>query len=165
MTETVRINLGCLCATAFERLKYGGVAIDPKIAYGAALEMLADSDEDVNALLTGRFIYEVEHNGLSDGECGGGGLEVEVILERAPTETELAAREDLTSAEQMLYDDGFISTPQVFCGGCYICRDPDFAQMGLPLCYPCEKCKGHVAADDTICDDCDHDHTFNPPEN
>jgi len=37
---------------------------------------------------------------------------------------------------------------------CYICRDPEFALMGLPLCYPCAKCGGHVAADDTVCDAC-----------
>lgn len=41
---------------------------------------------------------------------------------------------------------------------CYICRDPEFAQMGLPLCKPCEACKvGHVAADDTECDRCGAD--------
>jgi hypothetical protein len=41
--------------------------------------------------------------------------------------------------------------------GCYICEDPSFARMGLPLCRPCAKCGGHVAADDTVCDDCGHD--------
>lgn len=40
---------------------------------------------------------------------------------------------------------------------CYICRDPEFALMGLPLCTPCPKCHGHVAADDTCCDDCGFD--------
>jgi hypothetical protein len=46
----------------------------------------------------------------------------------------------------------------IFREGCYICRDPEFAQMGLPLCKPCEACKvGHVAADDTICDECGAD--------
>ena len=40
---------------------------------------------------------------------------------------------------------------------CYICRDPEFSLMGLPLCYACEKCGGHVAADDTVCNDCGHD--------
>lgn len=42
--------------------------------------------------------------------------------------------------------------------GCYICEDPEFQMMGLPLCYCCEKCKGHVPADDSVCDDCGHDH-------
>ena len=37
---------------------------------------------------------------------------------------------------------------------CYICRDPDFAAYGLPLCRACPACDGHVAADDTRCDDC-----------
>jgi hypothetical protein len=41
---------------------------------------------------------------------------------------------------------------------CYICADPEFSLMGLPLCYACEKCGGHVAADDTVCDDCGYDH-------
>lgn len=39
--------------------------------------------------------------------------------------------------------------------GCYICEDPEFALMGLPLCYFCPSCKtGHIAADNTVCDDC-----------
>lgn len=53
--------------------------------------------------------------------------------------------------------DGKTTTPTVHKDGCYICEDPEFAQMGLPLCYPCAKCKGHVAADDTYCDDCGTD--------
>lgn len=39
---------------------------------------------------------------------------------------------------------------------CYICQDEEFSLMGLPLCYACEKCKGHVPADDTVCSDCGH---------
>lgn len=38
--------------------------------------------------------------------------------------------------------------------GCYICEDDEFARMGLPLCYPCRFCGGHVPADDVMCDDC-----------
>ena len=41
--------------------------------------------------------------------------------------------------------------------GCYICEDPEYALMGLPLCTACPKCGGHVAADDTCCDDCGRD--------
>lgn len=37
---------------------------------------------------------------------------------------------------------------------CYICRDPEFSLMGLPLCYACPSCKGHVPADDSRCSDC-----------
>lgn len=48
---------------------------------------------------------------------------------------------------------------------CYICLDPEFAQMGMPLCYPCEACtanpdvphSGHVPADDTLCTVCGSD--------
>jgi hypothetical protein len=59
--------------------------------------------------------------------------------------------------------DGHTSTPQVYRDGCYICEDPEFAQMGLPLCRPCPQCMrnaenegqmGHIAADDEVCDDC-----------
>lgn len=59
--------------------------------------------------------------------------------------------------------------------GCYICEDPEFELMGLPLCRPCPVCTllrnqptradggsrlvpyGHVPADDTACSDCDQD--------
>jgi len=59
----------------------------------------------------------------------------------------------------MLLDD-FTSTPVVFRAGCYICEDPEFAQMGLPLCRRCPECmrqdrgEGHIAADDDRCDEC-----------
>jgi len=65
-------------------------------------------------------------------------------------------------AYALLMDD-FTSTPVVFREGCYICEDPEFAQMGLPLCMECPFCKvltggqGHVAADDSECDDCGRD--------
>lgn len=47
---------------------------------------------------------------------------------------------------------------------CYICRDPEFSLMGLPLCYACSKCGGHVAADDVVCDDCGADARPEPDE-
>lgn len=84
--------------------------------------------------------------------------------------------------------DGHQSTPVVYREGCYICEDPEFAAMGMPLCRPCPECVrerlvvciacngarstdgstacptcqgqgyagslGHVAADDTTCDEC-----------
>lgn len=55
---------------------------------------------------------------------------------------------------QWMLDDVFTSKPTVHREGCYICEDPEFAQMGLPLCYLCQYCGGHVAADSTVCDDC-----------
>lgn len=78
----------------------------------------------------------------------------------------------LRSSTQMQTDDpaywmlsrGPTTTSTVFKNDCYICRDPEFAQMGLPLCYPCRKCGGHVAADDTICDDCGAEQEFDFPE-
>lgn len=66
-----------------------------------------------------------------------------------------------TDPAYFLLKDGHTSTPTVHRDGCYICEDPEFAQMGLPLCSPCPKCtaggvepKGHVPADDECCDDC-----------
>jgi hypothetical protein len=75
------------------------------------------------------------------------------------------AREDLTPFEQMLYDDDYTSSTDVYDERCYICRDPDFARMGLPLCRSCPRCKersggrelGHIAADDTVCTVCGYD--------
>lgn len=56
--------------------------------------------------------------------------------------------------------DGHTSTKEVHRDGCYVCDDPEFAQMGLPLCKPCPQCStdegpaGHIPADDYECDDC-----------
>jgi hypothetical protein len=63
--------------------------------------------------------------------------------------------------EQGLKDPSKWSVTTVYDPDCYICRDPEFSLMGLPLCYPCNKCQGHVPADDTICTECGHD---NMPE-
>lgn len=59
--------------------------------------------------------------------------------------------------EQDLADPSKRSTATVHRKGCYICEDREFALMGLPLCYPCDKCRGHVPADDSVCSDCNHD--------
>ncbi len=45
----------------------------------------------------------------------------------------------------------------VYSQDCYICHDPDFRDYGLPLCYPCPFCKGHIAADESVCDVCGKD--------
>ena len=56
--------------------------------------------------------------------------------------------------------DGHTTTPTVHDDDCYICNDPEFAQMGLPLCMPCPECSktegktGHIPADDNVCSDC-----------
>lgn len=61
--------------------------------------------------------------------------------------------------------DGKTSTPVVHLEGCYICEDPEFAAMGLPLCFKCPACVrkgetlGHIAADDTKCDICGYEHS------
>lgn len=59
--------------------------------------------------------------------------------------------------------DAHTTTPIVgiYRSSCFICRDPEFAQMGLPLCRPCSTCTtdpatpaGHIPADDIACSDC-----------
>ena len=55
---------------------------------------------------------------------------------------------------QTLLNDDFQSQPVVYEENCYICNDPEFAQMGLPLCRRCPACGGHVQADDVVCWDC-----------
>jgi hypothetical protein len=70
--------------------------------------------------------------------------------------------QDTDPAAWMLHDS-FTSTPVVYSDGCYICRDPEFAQMGLPLCRRCPECvrqgrgSGHIPADDTECTDCGYE--------
>jgi len=61
--------------------------------------------------------------------------------------------------------------PGVYRDDCYICVDPEFAQMGLPLCYPCPQCSakegkvaGHVPADDVCCTVCGYDLQEGSPE-
>ena len=61
----------------------------------------------------------------------------------------------------MLFDS-YTSSTEVYSDSCYICRDPEFAQMGLPLCRKCHYCVaegalGHVPADDSVCTDCGKD--------
>jgi hypothetical protein len=53
----------------------------------------------------------------------------------------------------MLSDPNIYSTPDpsVYNDKCYICRDPEYAQMGMSLCYACAACGGHVPADDVEC--------------
>lgn len=64
----------------------------------------------------------------------------------------------LTEMEALLFNDGYTSSPTgPYRSDCYICRGPDFAKMGLPLCRACSKCEGHVAVDDTVCSDCGWD--------
>jgi len=56
-----------------------------------------------------------------------------------------------------LLKDELVSTPRVYRDWCYICRDMEFARLGMSLCSPCCQCsEGHVPADDTQCDRCEH---------
>ena len=56
-------------------------------------------------------------------------------------------------ASWMLFD-GVETVPVVQRPGCYICEDPGYSRMGLPLCRKCLVCDGHIAADDSRCDNC-----------
>ena len=58
-------------------------------------------------------------------------------------------------AQALLQNPDVYSTPVVYWPTCYICNDPEFAQMGMPLCRECPDCdNGHVPADDISCDNC-----------
>jgi hypothetical protein len=65
--------------------------------------------------------------------------------------------------EQGLKNPEKQSVKRVYDSSCYICRDPEFALMGLPVCKPCPvpvtadngivtECGAHWAADDPDCD-------------
>ena len=56
--------------------------------------------------------------------------------------------------QQGIKDPTKRSVSTVYDPDCYICRDPEFALMGLPLCYPCQFCGEHVPADDPRCSGC-----------
>lgn len=66
----------------------------------------------------------------------------------------------LDDPAHVLLTDGHTSSTTVHDANCYICNDPEFAQMGLPLCRKCPACKeagrglGHIPADDEQCTAC-----------
>lgn len=66
--------------------------------------------------------------------------------------------------EEGLADPNKRSTPTVYRKGCYVCDDREYELMGLPLCFPCSKCGGHVAADHSVCDACGYDQQDDIPE-
>lgn len=43
---------------------------------------------------------------------------------------------------------GHFSVPTVADPGCYICQDPEYAQMGMSLCMACPQCGNHIPADE-----------------
>lgn len=55
--------------------------------------------------------------------------------------------------------EGWVTKTTAYNERCYICRDPEFALMGLPLCKPCNVvvdgvvCGAHTPADDCVCDE------------
>lgn len=54
--------------------------------------------------------------------------------------------------QQGLKDPTKRTVSTVYNSACYICCDPEYALMGLPLCQPCPECGAHTAADDEVCD-------------
>lgn len=81
------------------------------------------------------------------------------------TDPDFSSPVHLTPMERALYNDSYTSSTTVHDDKCYICNDPDFARMGLPLCRECPECKeksegkvlGHIAADDSECTVCGYD--------
>lgn len=57
-------------------------------------------------------------------------------------------------AYQLMQNPNIYSVPNdsIYRDDCYICVDPEFAMMGLPLCKPCPQCGGHCPADDVECE-------------
>lgn len=58
-------------------------------------------------------------------------------------------------------ESNWISKTTVYNPNCYICKDPEFALMGMTLCYPCPECGGHVPADDVTCENGHEDGPWN----
>lgn len=65
----------------------------------------------------------------------------------------------------MLEDPNIYSTPVpgLYRETCYICTDPEFAMLGMSLCYACGECGGHVPADDVECEN-GHDNEPGPED-
>jgi hypothetical protein len=96
------------------------------------------------------------HRAATDGRsiCGLDNVFMAALDNPDAVTCPVCARNATTSDDpaHFLLTDGHTTTPTVHNPSCYICRDPEFAQMGLPLCYPCPVCKAHTPADDPTCD-------------
>lgn len=90
-------------------------------------------------------------------------LKVIAILKGEINENFSQRMKDDDPAIWMLRDD-FHSTPTSFNPNCYICTDPEYAQMGLPLCSSCYECGAHVPADDCVCDNGHDQMSMDNPE-
>jgi hypothetical protein len=68
---------------------------------------------------------------------------------------------DIDDPAYWMLTHGETSSTDIRKRGCYICEDPEYAQMGMSLCQACAECSaktgkpaGHVPADDEECDEC-----------
>jgi hypothetical protein len=108
--------------------QYGVVAID----VGEIVHPECRTDEEVQWTVT--FLKDVSV-GTRCGRCGGtistSGDPAQVLLRNPSIQSVQRGPKNPT---------------------CYICNDPEFAQMGLPLCTACPECGAHVPADDCVCD-------------
>lgn len=90
-------------------------------------------------------------------------MEAAAVDDQWRRENGLGPRTTPDDPAYILLHSGHTSTPKVHSDSCYICLDPEFAQMGMSLCRECPNCvragrgKGHVPADDTICTACGFD--------
>ena len=105
---------------------------------------------------------DIEPEVISDGSDGG------PILVRYSGNETISTVTKASDPATILLNVGYRSTPTVYQSGCYICEDPEFAHMGLPLCKPCPRFRlhgnrhgvhdpGHVPADDVECTACGFD--------
>jgi hypothetical protein len=106
------------------------------------------------------------HMGFFEGQRAAGRARAEEFVnidDAQRAEMGLGPRTRPSDPAYFLLADGHTTKPVVHDPLCYICNDPEFAQMGLPLCRPCPHCReagrgdGHVPADDTVCTECGHD--------
>ena len=90
------------------------------------------------------------------------------ITAHLPSCSELKRKTQPDDPAMILLRDSHTTTPVVHDPDCFICMDPEFAQMGLPLCRPCPECQkngrgtGHIPADDIVCSVCDYDELDSP---
>lgn len=102
----------------------------------------------------GLFCLYVVYDGIAMSEPLKPGDPAMWMLQRGQNEAWAVATGQISEDETT-----WITKTTVYNDRCYICRDPEFALMGLPLCKPCPvlvdgvECRAHTPADDVVCDE------------